>query len=381
MEPHHRRCLNRARFSSGDRSLPCACTLVFSWVQEGSVEGLSCRQRLLLEALLRNGTSTGNSNAFCRKASNGTDPGSQTRHETQKQDSAPADLTKGFTKEQAEGVQRIKKCKNYYEVLGIRKDANDEELKKAYRKLALKFHPDKNHAPGATEAFKKIGNAYAVLSNPDKKRQYDVSGGEDPNSPSNNAHGGFDFHRGFESDITPEDLFNMFFGGGFPSSNTHEFTNGRTYSHHMDETRRERAEERGDGGFSMFIQLMPIVVLILVSILSQLLVSTPPYSLYSRPSTGQTVKRQTENLHVDYFVTRDFKSEYKGSALLKIEKSVEEDYVSNVRNNCWKERQTKTDLLYAAKVYRDERLQRKAELMTMENCKELDRLNDLFRGG
>ncbi|XP_016402696.1 dnaJ homolog subfamily B member 14-like, partial [Sinocyclocheilus rhinocerous] len=111
----------------------------------------------------------------------------------------------------------IKKCKNYYEVLGIKKDANDEELKKAYRKLALKFHPDKNHAPGATEAFKKIGNAYAVLSNPDKKRQYDVSGAEDPSSPSYNAHGGFDFHRGFESDITPEELFNMFFGGGFPS--------------------------------------------------------------------------------------------------------------------------------------------------------------------
>ncbi len=52
------------------------------------------------------------------------------------------------------------------------------------------------------------------------------------------------------------------------------------------------------------------------------------------------MKRQTENLHVDYFVTRDFNSEYKSSALLKIEKSVEEDYVSNVRNNCWKERQT-----------------------------------------
>lgn len=51
-------------------------------------------------------------------------------------------------------VFRIKKCKNYYEVLAVRKDANVEELKKAYRKLALKFHPDKNHAPGATEAFK-----------------------------------------------------------------------------------------------------------------------------------------------------------------------------------------------------------------------------------
>lgn len=63
------------------------------------------------------------------------------------------------------------------------------------------------------------------------------------------------------------------------------------------------------------------------------------FCAFSR-STGQTIKRQTENLRVDYYVTRDFKSEYKGSALQQIEKNVEEDYVSNVRNNCWKERQT-----------------------------------------
>lgn len=59
-------------------------------------------------------------------------------------------------------VYSINKYKNYYEVLGVTKDAGDEDLKKAYRKLALKFHPDKNHAPGATDAFKSKVN---LLSN------------------------------------------------------------------------------------------------------------------------------------------------------------------------------------------------------------------------
>ncbi|KAM4584249.1 dnaJ homolog subfamily B member 14 [Odontesthes bonariensis] len=336
------------------------------------------RAKALWDALTKNGSSADSGAYRRRPAENSETTGARPEEGSQEPGGAES---KGFTKEQVEGVQRIKRCKDYYEVLGVNKEANDDELKRAYRKLALKFHPDKNHAPGATEAFKKIGNAYAVLSNPEKRRQYDLTGGEEPSSPSHSRAGGFDFHRGFEADITPEDLFNMFFGGGFPSSNTHTFTNGRTSYSHQTDSRQERTEERGDGGFSMFIQLMPIVVLILVSILSQMMVSPPPFSLYSRPSTGQTVKRQTENLRVDYYVSRDFKSEFKGSALQQIEKNVEEDYVTNVRNNCWKERQTKTDLLYAAKVYRDDRMRKKAERMTMDNCKELDRLNNLFRGG
>lgn len=59
-----------------------------------------------------------------------------------------------YTAEQLDGVRRIKSCRNYYEILGVERDATEEDLKKAYRRLALKFHPDKNRAPGATEAFK-----------------------------------------------------------------------------------------------------------------------------------------------------------------------------------------------------------------------------------
>ena len=56
----------------------------------------------------------------------------------------------------------MRKCQDYYEILGVSKDASDADIKKGYRKMALQFHPDKNKAPGAGEAFKAIGNAFAV---------------------------------------------------------------------------------------------------------------------------------------------------------------------------------------------------------------------------
>src|SRR3989344_7511236 len=66
--------------------------------------------------------------------------------------------------------------KDFYQVLGVSKTASPEELKRAYRKLALQYHPDKNKTKEAEEKFKEINHAYEVLSDPQKKQQYDQFG-------------------------------------------------------------------------------------------------------------------------------------------------------------------------------------------------------------
>ncbi|MFQ6132956.1 MAG: molecular chaperone DnaJ [Armatimonadota bacterium] len=94
--------------------------------------------------------------------------------------------------------------RDYYEVLGLSREASAREIKSAYRRLARRYHPDVNREdPDAEERFKEIGEAYAVLSDPQKRAQYDRFGHAGPQGI------GFDFDAGFD----PFNLFEMFFGG------------------------------------------------------------------------------------------------------------------------------------------------------------------------
>ncbi|MDD3532215.1 MAG: J domain-containing protein [Candidatus Shapirobacteria bacterium] len=122
-------------------------------------------------------------------------------------------------------------AQDYYQILGLKKEASPEEIKKAYRKLALKWHPDKNKSAEAEKRFKEINQAYEILSDPQKKQAYDQYGqaafsGGSPFGQNMGRQGPFtysyswggggdDFFGGFSD---PFDIFESFFGGQSPFS-------------------------------------------------------------------------------------------------------------------------------------------------------------------
>ena len=126
--------------------------------------------------------------------------------------------------------------KDYYEILGVEKTANDEELKKAYRKMAKKYHPDANpdNKEEAEKKFKEVNEAYETLSNPQKRRMYDQFGTADPQGfgGAGGPFGGGNYtystsgFDGFGDFGDLGDIFSSFFGGGFGGRQSARKNNG-----------------------------------------------------------------------------------------------------------------------------------------------------------
>lgn len=190
---------------------------------------------------------------------------------------------RAYSEEQVKIVEEVLRSKQggrgaHYRVLKLNQGCSEAEIKKAYRKLSLKVHPDKNSAPNADEAFKAVGLAYATLSDPQKRAIYDRYGEEDPDNRGAARPGGMNMRHGGQ-DVSPEEIFNMFFGGGMPGMHrggpgfhvyTSGFGPGGMHFRAAGPRRQQQQEEREDRQapfVSLLFQFMPLLLILLSTFL------------------------------------------------------------------------------------------------------------------
>ncbi|KAF9240631.1 hypothetical protein BU15DRAFT_87545 [Melanogaster broomeanus] len=277
-----------------------------------------------------------------------------------------------YTAEQLHVVKRVKACKatRYYEILAVKRDCEEADIKKAYRKLALALHPDKNGAPGADEAFKMVSKAFQVLSDPQKRAAFDQHGSDPESRSSGMSSAGFSpgfSTGGFEGEMSPEDLFNMFFGGGGMAMNGGGFGGGpfggpvftasfgpggfRTTRVHTNGRPQGAAQGEQAQARSTLMQLLPLIILFAFSFLSVVpdlfSTSVPDPRFGFTGSQRFDLERQTSNLGIKYHVNKhDFTTHphiaadiaagrhRQGSALSRFESNVEHVYTQELYSQC-----------------------------------------------
>ncbi|PKA46770.1 Chaperone protein dnaJ 49 [Apostasia shenzhenica] len=236
-----------------------------------------------------------------------------------------------FTEEQISIVRQIKLKKDYYEILGLERSCTVEDVRKAYRKLSLKVHPDKNKAPGSEEAFKAVSKAFQCLSNDESRKKYDISGSDDnaPVGRYRQAHGN-GFNGFYDGDIDADEIFRNFFFGGMQPATTpfggfHFRTGGmgRNSGHGM--------QGSSNFNFRALIQILPIIILFLVNLIPS---SEPVYS-FNR--SYPYVHKVLTSRGAPFFVKSEkFEHDYpfQSSERVELENRIEREYVSLLAQNC-----------------------------------------------
>ncbi|CAH8384693.1 unnamed protein product [Eruca vesicaria subsp. sativa] len=252
-----------------------------------------------------------------------------------------------YTEEQISIVKKIKSKKDYYEILGLENTCSVDDVRKAYRKLSLKVHPDKNPAPGSEEAFKSVSKAFQCLSNEEARRKYDVSGSDEPIYQPRRSNG---FNRGggggyyYEDEFDPNEIFRSFFGGGFagggmPPANAQFRTfNFGAARHRAANNNNNQAHDAAGFNARVLLQLLPVLLILLLNFIPS---SQPVYSL---SATYPYNYKFTTERGVNYYVrSAKFEQEYPRDSHERqnVEDEVERDYVSILGQNCRYELQRK----------------------------------------
>jgi curved DNA-binding protein CbpA len=264
-----------------------------------------------------------------------------------------------YTTEQMQLAQKILRTKDYYDILDLPRDANEDAVKKAYKKIALKLHPDKNKAPGAEEAFKKVSKAVQCLTDQEKKQVYDRYGDEERIPQSQRGHYQQDF-------MTPEDLFAAFFGGGAVFHSHH----GHARNHHSGHGQSEQVPR------AHMLQMLPVIFLVLVGLASNFASRDAGTRFSFSETTSYRNERSSASLGITYWVTDEFEDHYPQGTkyLAEFDRQVEIYYVRTVQSDC-----DKQDNMMYRKVMLAKRTGNAAEVQKARNhprpkCREMEKI-------
>lgn len=329
------------------------------------------------------------------------------------------------------------RASDYYAVLRVTKGADEVEIKKSYRKLAIKLHPDKNKHPKASDAFKVIAKAFEVLGDTSKRKLYDMTG-RDPDARGGGSAGGGggmphehafrggrnpfggQFGGQFGQQVDAEDLFNMFFGGGMPQGGFQSFQFGNgpgngfffqqggmpggrfgqgvpRRSAHPGANARNRATGQQEPPTPNWVQYMsqylPIVIILLSAIFSLFFGDedtskipkrfhgkVPKYSFEEK--RPYVMKRSTPLHKLDYFVTQKTSEDFdqRRDSVKEwrgLDSYVEGKFVEQMQNGCQIERQRQQAMLNDAYglFFNDNELIERAKKMKMPHCERLSGLD------
>lgn len=244
---------------------------------------------------------------------------------------------KNYTADDVKICKDILAKTNYYEILGIEKNATEAVIKKSYRKIALRLHPDKNNAPKATDAFKKVSQAYMCLSDSKKRQIYDEHGTEE------NFRQNYRQYFREEEEFDPFDLFDLFTG----HHGRRVYRQRRPNGHHHPQGHHQ--VERNQ--WQQFLPLLFVLFLMIIANLGGSFHSGPSYSFSQ--SSSHKFELETSTHGVKYFVDQDTYNQIRDSSRVtaELEGTIEQDFYRINTRKCRQAKETQGHWVKQARYY------------------------------
>ncbi|KAH8299735.1 hypothetical protein KR044_005293, partial [Drosophila immigrans] len=275
-------------------------------------------------------------------------------------------LPHSFSIEMLDVVQKVLRCRSHYEVLRISHHATYSEVKRAYKRLALRLHPDKNRAPGAAEAFRRINDAADTLTDNQKRIDYNMltAIGDCFGAQNRQSHG----ENGDEE--AEEDEQQM--EAQMDELDDVEYSQQRRGSYQPANQRVPQSQSLYQTE-QLVIGLVASLVFIIITL--HYLATAPNFSF--TPTSTHSVQLTSSINHVPYFVTPEFASSQTAKQLQRMEEQIEEMYLTDLKHSCKQERKMRDKLLNRARNANNPNLRDHALKMPTPACHALVKLDQV----